>query len=546
MLPISSKHQTMVITSYDTDRDLIYEASSNGKIPSPCGTSTTVSHTFDASTFQFVDELTYRNPNHQKQILSVIRSRAKLDYHAKQRKAGVRFGAPKRTLLIAPSKETGNACPHSNVKVSCVQCRHSNTSIKRAADIRSSRASQKQCPIKREGFEGVDSLVRGTWREDPFNVYNLPDDPRVPLLVSHFNERFRQTYTTPLGHRVNFIVNLTNPILQHGILYHTGAFLLARNSSIVDDSFVTCHRTRSMQLVGRALDDPIQRCSDQTIVALLYLILYEVSFCPKHRSLSADNMQDMYGTPETATIHRNGLHEVLKVRKKEGRRISWFLRMSLPLCELHILTDGKVDLSNSSDLNDGILTVVPSELQISDYSMRTIFNRLKDVAYNISVLPSSTSLRDRRRIGYETKVKIERFLKILDIDSKRTETDRDTHRSWLFASLIYLHTIVATSDEMYILPEKDIKIVHELKGVVERLMDIPEDLGYSTRVLLWVLFFGALHSKGKEYMWFRKTIRERCKEMKLETWVEVKEELKDLPWVQQGVEWKLKALCGLY
>lgn len=211
-----------------------------------------------------------------------------------------------------------------------------------------------------------------------------------------------------------------------------------------------------------------------------------------------------------------------------------------------MLTDGKVDVSNGNDVNDGVLTVVPSELQISDSSMWTIFNRLKDVASDLSALPLKTSLRDRRRLGYETRVKIERFLKILDIDNQRSEADRDTHRSWLFASLIYLHTIVAISDEMYLLPEKDVKIIHELKGAVEKLTDISEGLGYSTRVLLWILFFGALHSKGKEYMWFRKIIRERCREMKLETWTEVKEELNELPWVQQGVEWKLKALCGLY
>ncbi|KAF8859988.1 hypothetical protein BDZ45DRAFT_340728 [Acephala macrosclerotiorum] len=514
MVPISSKYQTMCTSSYDQDRDQCFESKlrSKDKGSIPSNTSMAASHSpFEASSFQFVDEFDYRNPHNQKRILSVIRSHAKLDYHAKQRKAGVRFGAPKRTLLIAPAKALDNISPHSNSKPSRVKCRHGNTSTKGSAEIRSSRSSLNQCAIKKEDIEDVGSLVRGTWREDPFNAYNLLDDPRVPLLVSNFNERFQQTYTTPEGHRVNFVVNLTHPILQHGILYHTGAFLLARNNSIVDENFVTYHRTRSMQLVIRALSDPIQRCSDQTIVALLYLILYE----------------DMYGTPEAARIHRNGLHEVLKVRKKEGRQISWFLRMSLPLCELHMLTDGKVDLSNGNGMNDGILTVVPSELQIS-------------------ALPAKTSFRDRQRIGYETRVKIERLLKILDIDNQRTDVERDIHRSWLFASLIYLYTIVATSDEMCLLPERYIKIIRELKGAVERLIDVPKNLGYSTRVLLWVLFFGALHSKGKEYMWFRKTIRERCREMKLETWEEVKEKLNELPWVQQGIEWKLKALCGIY
>lgn len=296
MLPISSKYQTMCTSSYDQDQDKGVESKprSNDRTSSTCSAPTVASHsTFGASTFQFVDEFDYRNPNNQKRILSVIRSHAKLDYHAKQRKAGVRFGGPKRTLLIAPSKAPENTCSHSNSKYSCVKCRPASTPTKRAANFRSSRSSLNQCVIK-EDIEDVGSLVRGTWREDPFNAYNLPDDPRVPLLVSHcsipesllhkisklignlVNERFQQTYTTPEGHRVNFAVNLTHPILQHGILYHTGAFLLARNNAIVDENFVTYHRTRSMQLVGRALNDPIQRCSDQTIAALLYLILYEV------------------------------------------------------------------------------------------------------------------------------------------------------------------------------------------------------------------------------------------------------------------------------
>ncbi|KAE8443698.1 hypothetical protein EG329_001470 [Mollisiaceae sp. DMI_Dod_QoI] len=526
MLASSPKSQATDICSYDKDPGL--EASSSRRTGAS-GMFTDIDPSPDRSSFQFVDEFDYRNPRNRKKILSIIRSQVKVNYHAKQRKSGVRLRAPKRALRPVPVAESKNICCHDSLIDLCIRCRHPNTFIKRTVEKGPTSPNHRYTVLEGQGVNDIGSLVRGTWREDPFNVYNLPNDPRVPFLVSHFNERFERTYTTLEGHRVNFTVNLMFPILQHGILYHTGAFLLARNSSIVDENFVTYHRTRSMRLIRDALDDPIKRTSDQTIAALLYLTLYEY----------------MYGTQETSAIHRNGLHQVLKLRKSTGQRISWFLRMYLPLYELHLLTDGKVDLSSSTNLNDGVITVIPAELRISDSSMWSVFERLKEDSKIILALPPKTILRDRRRIGYETNVKIERFLKILDIDSQRTNGDRDTHRSWLFASLIYLHTIIATPDEMSMLPEKDYRLIYELKCAVERLLEVPKDLGYSARVLLWVLLFGALHSAGELCIWFKKAISRTCLDLRVKTWSKVKKELIELPWVHLEVEQKLLALCEL-
>lgn len=55
------------------------------------------------STFEFVDELDYRNPETHKKILSAIRSRAKLDYHFKKRKAESRSNASRTLLQLAPA-----------------------------------------------------------------------------------------------------------------------------------------------------------------------------------------------------------------------------------------------------------------------------------------------------------------------------------------------------------------------------------------------------------------------------------------------------------
>lgn len=177
--------------------------------------------------------------------------------------------------------------------------------------------------------------------------------------------------------------------------------------------------------------------------------------------------------------------------------------------------------------------------------MWDVFHRLKKGFKIISKLPQTASLRERKRVGYETGIKIERFLKILDIDSPRNEEEKDAHRSWLLASLIFLHIIEAAPDEAFRLPEEDSKYIDELKSVLEKSMEMKR-YWYAPSVLLWVLFFGGLHSKGKEYMWFRKSIRKVCMGMQVETWMEMKQELRGLPWVELGVEWKLKALCGLY
>jgi hypothetical protein len=59
-------------------------------------------------------------------------------------------------------------------------------------------------------------------------------------------------------------------------------------------------------------------------------------------------------------------------------------------------------------------------------------------------------------------------------------------------------------------------------------------------MIIWTLLLGRLPAIGANAIWFQEAIVKSCRAAKLESWAEMKELLKDLPWVQPNVEAKLR------
>jgi Fungal specific transcription factor domain len=129
-------------------------------------------------------------------------------------------------------------------------------------------------------------------------------------------------------------------------------------------------------------------------------------------------------------------------------------------------------------------------------------------------------------------------------EKENSETEKnDSGRAWLLASMIYLHTIIATPEELERLQETERELVLQLKRSLKRLIAATEGFGVPCSVLLWILMIGCVCSEQRDKNWFRERIRTTMATAELESWPDVRLFLKDLPWVQSGIDEWLRELC---
>lgn len=87
------------------------------------------------------------------------------------------------------------------------------------------------------------------------------------------------------------------------------------------------------------------------------------------------------------------------------------------------------------------------------------------------------------------------------------------------------------------------ELVNQLKRSLERLIAATEGFGVPCSVLLWILMIGCVCAKEVDRKWFRERIGTTMGTAGLESWNDVRLFLKDLPWVQGGVDEGLRELC---
>jgi len=172
--------------------------------------------------------------------------------------------------------------------------------------------------------------------------------------------------------------------------------------------------------------------------------------------------------------------------------------------------------------------------------MYEVFTWLKNSFRLVSHLPLDAP--NRKSESYLIRQKITSYLK--NLDTNLSFPKRDSCRSWLLASMIYIHIITATSIELELLWESEKELVGQLKETLELVIESKDGIDYSCPVLLWVLLFGMLPARGGDRAWFGQALETALRVAEVDGWEEMRERLKALPWVQEYVEERLEALCS--
>jgi hypothetical protein len=178
------------------------------------------------------------------------------------------------------------------------------------------------------------------------------------------------------------------------------------------------------------------------------------------------------------------------------------------------------------------------KVTIPGNAMYEVFVWLKNSARLVSRLAPDAP--NRKKESYLIRTKIQSYL--YHLDGNPDFENRDCTRCWLTASLIYIHTITATTKELEILHVTELGLVQELRSVIEKLIISQVAFDYSCPVFLWVLLLGLLPARDADASWFKFIFTQACTAAKIGTWYEAKEFLRGLPWVEMIVEEKLRAL----
>jgi len=276
------------------------------------------------------------------------------------------------------------------------------------------------------------------------------------------------------------------------------------------------------------LDDSVKRISDTTIGALSYLIILE----------------EMYGSKEAAAFHRDGLRKILNLRKDSpGPGLNYFLTKMLPITGVEYIPQAEgvtpvIDRTSHPTIQSSEEETLV-KITIPENAMYEVFTWLRNSARLVSILAPDAP--NRKKESYLVRTKIQSYLYHLDLNPNFE--NRDVTRSWMTTSLIYIHTITATTTELEMLHISEFRLVKQLRSALEDVIATPTGIDWSCSILLWCLLLGRLSARYAGAVWFHDAIVTSCNAAKVESWFETKKLLKGLPWVEINVEEKIRVLC---
>lgn len=389
--------------------------------------------------------------------------------------------------------------------------------------------------IQQSPIFSIDSknvLCAGSWRSDIFDSFAPIKNLRACLLLNHYQEAIGSTWR-PSVNRAFLNWNLSSEVLLHGLLYFAASHRYVLTNELTLKFDVLHHKGEVLRLINESLDNTVLRTSDPIIGALSYMVICE----------------EMFGSKEAAAFHRKGLRRLLHLRNSvTGPELNYFIIQMLPITGVQY-TSPKVDqvltpvidrTSQSTIQRDDIEPeVIAVKFDIPSNVIYEVFVWLKNsarLAFNLA--PDASN---RKQEPYLIRTKIEGYLE--NLSAIEHVPQRDYYRYVLTASLIYIHTITATMNELATLHETERDLVKQLRQALADFFVSHERMDYSYPVLIWALLLGRLHSRAMDAAWFQEAIIDACAATKLERWVDMKRLLKELPWVQEYVEVKLRAFC---
>ncbi|CZR60125.1 uncharacterized protein PAC_10020 [Phialocephala subalpina] len=349
------------------------------------------------------------------------------------------------------------------------------------------------------------SLVGGSWRHDPFDIHSDLNSPRVSFLLSHYNSILNTVWVSST-HLVSFQTSRRE--LLHATVLFAASHLRAITNSNEYDRDILHHKGETIRIINSSLDDPSQRTSDEMIGALSSLILYEES----------------YGSTQIAAIHRQGLQQILQLRySKPDLGIHRFVQ--------HLLahppgTAGR-SKGQTTESNTTWDTYPGSRRTPLGHVVTTSFLWLTETA--IQFESASYRIEDVNQVRHD----IEEFLELCPHYQKSNLSFG--FRSWLLASMVYLHVAIVPASEAYPLPRSEQEIVAQLKSVFyqsdREQLDLETPSPCSPR--LWVLMLNGLYARTNDVVLLGSPEKLDLSTVSSLHWCRAQLLLRDIPWAER-------------
>ncbi|KAF8862107.1 hypothetical protein BDZ45DRAFT_224688 [Acephala macrosclerotiorum] len=359
----------------------------------------------------------------------------------------------------------------------------------------------------REVASIFNSLVGGSWRHDPFDIHNDLNSPRVSFLLSHYNSILNTVWVSS-SHLVSFQTSRRE--LLHATVLFAASHLRALTNSNEYNRDILHHKGETIRIINSSLDDPSQRTSDQMIGALSSLILYEES----------------YGSKQVASIHRQGLQQILQLRySKPDLGIHRFVQ--------HLLAHPPA----TAESLDEVLTENNTTRETLSASRKTPLGHAVTTSFlwltNTAIQFESASYRSEDI--YQVRKDIEEFLEFCPHYPKSKLSFG--FRSWLLASMVYLHVAIVPESGAYPLPRNEQEIVSQLKSVFYQSgMGQPVSIS-SPR--LWVLMLNGLYARTNDPVLLGSPEKLDLSTVSALHWCRAQLLLRDIPWAER--RYKLEA-----
>ncbi|KUJ11628.1 uncharacterized protein LY89DRAFT_722740 [Mollisia scopiformis] len=375
------------------------------------------------------------------------------------------------------------------------------------------------------------NLVAGTWRHDPFNVHGELNNPRVSFLLSHYNNILATVWV--YGDKL-LSFQTSRPELLHTIILFTASHLQALTNSNEYDRDIFHHRGEAIRIINSSLDDPSEQTSDQMIAALSSLILYEVSTAHLSSCDCANNREDSYGSKETASMHRQGLQQILKLRyAKPDLGIHRFVQ--------HILAHplAVAGAPEEPTLEDSPITASISIQSTSKEPRNTPLGHAVTTSFQW-LTSSAAQFESASYINsdtYQVRQDIEEFLELCP--NYPREKLSFGFRSWLLAAMVYLHVAIVPPSAIHTLPRNVEEILAQLKSAMYGSTTESQTIS-ACSPRLWVLMLNGLYARTTDPVLLGSPPKMDLSTVSALHWCRAQLLLRDIPWAER--RWKLEPI----